>query len=173
MLVDAGCEYVILGHSEQRQYFGETDAKVNAKAKAAMEAGLKTIICVGELESERKAGVTAKVIDTQIRGTLAGLSAAQMAGSVTIAYEPVWAIGTGLTATPEMAQEVHALIRAELVKALGPKAGEAIRILYGGSMNPANAAELLAQTDIDGGLIGGAALKADSFLALLDIAAKA
>lgn len=172
MLADLGVHYVILGHSERRQYFGETDAGVNEKVKAALDAGLKAIVCVGELEQERVDGLTAKVIDTQVRGCLAGLSGEQMSQSVTIAYEPVWAIGTGRTATPEMAQEVHGQIRGLLVELFGAAAASQVVIQYGGSMNPANADALLAQPDIDGGLIGGASLKAESFLALLESAAK-
>jgi len=172
MLKDSGVEYVILGHSERRQYFGETDALINEKAKAALGVGLKPIICVGELESERVGGKTAQVIDTQVRGTLAGLPADRLAAEVTIAYEPVWAIGTGRTATPAMAQEVHAQIRSIVTELFGASVAQGVIIQYGGSMNPTNAAELLAQTDIDGGLIGGAALKPDTFLALLKAGAE-
>ena len=166
MLKDAGCGWVILGHSERRQYFGETDAKVNAKIRACYEVGLKPIVCVGETLAEREAGTTAKVVDEQVRTCLAGLPSDKVAESV-IAYEPVWAIGTGKTATPEMAQEVHAQIRAILVDMFGAAVAEAVRIQYGGSMKPDNAAELMAQPDIDGGLIGGASLKADQFAAII------
>jgi triosephosphate isomerase len=162
MLKEAGCEWVILGHSERRQYFGETDAKVNVKVKACYEAGLKPIICVGETLEEREANKTAQVIETQVKGCLANLPADKVKESV-IAYEPVWAIGTGKTATPEMAQEVHAQIRKLLIGLFGADVANAVRIQYGGSMNAKNAKELLAQPDIDGGLIGGAALKADDF----------
>jgi triosephosphate isomerase len=162
MLKDAGVEWVILGHSERRQYFGETDAKVNAKARACYEVGLKPIICVGELLEERDLGTTNSVVEIQVRGCLAGLPAEKVAESV-IAYEPVWAIGTGRTATPAQAQEVHAHIRAILVALYGQSVAEQVRIQYGGSMKPDNAKELLAQKDIDGGLIGGAALKAKDF----------
>jgi triosephosphate isomerase len=162
MLKDAGVEWVILGHSERRQYFGETDAKVNAKIRACYEVGLKPIICVGETLAERDGGITASVVDIQVRTCLAGLPAEKVAESV-IAYEPVWAIGTGRTATPAQAQEVHAQIRALLTQLFGAAVAEQVRIQYGGSMKPDNAVELLAQKDIDGGLIGGASLKAKDF----------
>jgi len=162
MLKDAGVEWVILGHSERRQYFGETDAKVNAKVRACYEVGLKPIICVGELLEERDLGTTNAVVEVQVRGCLAGLPADKVAESV-IAYEPVWAIGTGRTATPAQAQEVHAHIRALLTSLYGADVAEKVRIQYGGSMKPDNAKELLAQKDIDGGLIGGASLKAKDF----------
>lgn len=166
MLKDAGVEWVILGHSERRQYFGETDAGVNTKVKACYAVGLLPIICIGETLEEREAGKTAAVIETQVRGCLAGLPADKMAESV-IAYEPVWAIGTGKTATPEQAQEVHAQIRALLKELFGDNVADAVRIQYGGSMKPGNAAELMGKPDIDGGLIGGAALKADDFAAIV------
>ncbi|MCC7392680.1 triose-phosphate isomerase [Candidatus Sumerlaeota bacterium] len=169
MLKDAGCEWVILGHSERRQYFGETDAKVNAKIRACYEVGLKPIICVGETLEERDSNRTAAVIDTQMRGCFANLPAAKVAESV-IAYEPVWAIGTGRTATPAQAQEVHAQIRKLLSELFGAQTAAAVRIQYGGSMKPENAKELLAQPDIDGGLIGGAALKAKSFADIISAA---
>lgn len=168
-LVDAGVEWVILGHSERRQYFGETDAKVNTKVKACYAVGLKPIICVGETLEERESNKTIQVIETQVRGTLAGLPADKVAESV-IAYEPVWAIGTGKTATPEQAQEVHAQIRALLKTLFGADVAAKVRIQYGGSMNAANAATLLAQPDIDGGLIGGAALKAADFSVIVNAA---
>ncbi len=167
MLLDAGVTHVIVGHSERRQYFGETDETVNQRAKAAVEAGLVAVICVGETLAEREAGETAAVIDRQTRKALEGISDL---AKVVIAYEPVWAIGTGKTATPDMAQEVHAQIRAILADLYGADAAETVRILYGGSMKPANAAGLLAQPDIDGGLIGGAALKAADFMALIQAA---
>jgi triosephosphate isomerase len=173
MLRDAGCDFVILGHSERRQYFGETDATVNNKLHAAIGAALHAIVCVGETEAEREAGKTAAVIETQVRGCLAGLKADVAVAHLTIAYEPVWAIGTGKTATPEMAQEVHGQIRMLLAAQFDAAVASAIAIQYGGSMKPDNAAELLAQPDIDGGLIGGAALKADSFLKICQAAANA
>ena len=166
MLVSTGVEYVIIGHSERRQYFGETDATVNSRMKAALKAGLKVIVCVGETLEEREGNKTADVIGRQIKEGFEGLTAADMA-NVIVAYEPVWAIGTGKTATPEMAQAAHAFIRAELAAMFGTDTAEAIRIQYGGSMKPANAKELVAQKDIDGGLIGGAALDAESFLSLI------
>lgn len=165
MLKEAGVEYVIIGHSERRQYFGETDETVNKRLKAALAAGLKPIVCVGELLEEREGGKTEKVLDVQLRKGLEGISAADME-KVVLAYEPVWAIGTGKTATPEMAQETHAFIRKVLVSLFG-KTADGVRIQYGGSMKAENAAELVKQTDIDGGLIGGASLKADSFADLV------
>ncbi len=168
MLLAAGCKAVILGHSERRQYFGETDAFINEKALVAVKAGLTPIVCVGETLAEREAGKTLEVVTTQVTGTLKGMTADD-AKNLVVAYEPVWAIGTGKVATPAMAQEVHAAIRALLVKQFGA-AGNGVRILYGGSMKPDNASELLDQPDIDGGLIGGASLKAKSFLELVTIA---
>ena len=170
MLLDAGVTHVIIGHSERRQYFGETDETVNLRTKAALAAGLTVVVCVGETLAEREAGETAAVIDRQTRKALEGV--ADLA-KVVIAYEPVWAIGTGKTATPDMAQEVHAQIRAILADLYGADAAETVRILYGGSMKPANAPELLAKKDIDGGLIGGASLKAPDFLALVQAGANA
>ena len=167
MLKELGVEYVIIGHSERRQYFGETDATVNSRLKAALGAGLKPIVCIGELLEERESGRTEEVLTTQIRGGFDGISAEDMAGIV-VAYEPVWAIGTGKTATPDIAQATHAHIRAELTAMFGAEVAEKVRIQYGGSMKADNARELVAQKDIDGGLIGGAALKADSFVALID-----
>ena len=167
MLRELYCHYVILGHSERRQYFGETDAIVNRKTKAALAASLHPIVCVGETLQEREAGKVEEVITTQVKGSLAGLSAKEVLESV-IAYEPVWAIGTGKTATAEQAQQVHAALRAQL-QAATDKAGQ-IKLLYGGSMNAANAASLLAQPDIDGGLIGGASLKAPDFLQIVTAA---
>lgn len=163
MLKDAGCAYVIVGHSERRTNHAETDAIVKAKAAAGLAAGLKVIICIGETLEERDAGQTMDVNRRQLHGSLP--DAATPANTV-IAYEPVWAIGTGRTASPEQAQEVHAMIRAELTGKYGAAAAQEYRILYGGSMNAKNAAELLAQPDIDGGLIGGAALKVDDFMAV-------
>ena len=162
MLRDLQVSYVILGHSERRSYYGETDAFINRKVLACLENNLKPVLCVGETLEEREAGKVEEVIKTQLVGGLANVPA-DKAESVVIAYEPVWAIGTGKTATPEQAQEVHAFIRKELIGLLG-QVGNAIRILYGGSMKPANADELLAKPDIDGGLIGGAASRnLDSF----------
>jgi triosephosphate isomerase len=165
MLVDLGCRYVILGHSERRTLFGETDAAVNAKAKAALAAGLAPIVCVGETLEEREAGRTAAVVTAQVKGSLAGLSAADLERTV-VAYEPVWAIGTGKVATPQQAQEVHALIRSLLAELASPAVAAKVRIQYGGSVKPDNAADLAAQPDIDGALVGGASLKADDFLGI-------
>ncbi|MBR0056970.1 MAG: triose-phosphate isomerase [Kiritimatiellae bacterium] len=165
MLLDLGAKYVILGHSERRTYFGEKDADVNAKTKAALAAGLTPIVCVGETLEQRDAGKTGDVVAGQVRDSLAGIGADLV--KVVIAYEPVWAIGTGRTATPAQAQEVHALIRKTLAEMAGAQVADDVRIQYGGSMKPENAAELMAQPDIDGGLIGGASLKADSFLAIV------
>ncbi len=172
MLLELGCEYVILGHSERRQYFAETDETVNKKTCAAINAGLKPIVCVGETLAQREEGVTMKVIETQVKGALEGVCDKGIK-SVVIAYEPVWAIGTGKTATPAMAEEVHAFIRKTLADKYGEEIAEGVQILYGGSMKPENAPELLAQKDIDGGLIGGAALKAESFTDLVQAALNA
>ena len=161
MLVETGVKYVILGHSERRALFGETDAQVNAKTKAALAAGLVPIVCVGETLEERESNRTDAVVTAQVMGSLADLGA-DLARCV-VAYEPVWAIGTGRTATPGQAQEVHALIRRMLAKMSTGQVANTVRIQYGGSMKPDNAAELMAQPDIDGGLIGGASLKAESF----------
>ena len=169
MLRSVGCDYVILGHSERRQYFGETDAGVHAKVEQALANGLIPIVCVGEMLDERKAGRERDVVRTQIAGALDGVSVDDPARLV-IAYEPVWAIGTGETATPEQAQAMHAYIRSLLDEQFGEAFARDIHILYGGSMKPANAADLLKQTDVDGGLIGGAALKADSFAAIVQAA---
>jgi len=166
MLKEAGVEYVIIGHSERRQYFGETDETVNKRLQAALKAGLKPIVCIGELLEEREGGRTNEVLRKQVRGGFAGLDAATMAG-VVIAYEPVWAIGTGRTATPEIAEETQAFIRAEVAAMFGADCAEKVRIQYGGSMKAANARELVAQKDIDGGLIGGAALEAAGFAKLI------
>jgi triosephosphate isomerase len=165
MLVDMCCKYVILGHSERRTLFGETDATVNAKTKAALAAGLTPIVCVGETLEEREAGRTDAVVTTQTRGSLAGLSAADLE-QVVVAYEPVWAIGTGKVATPQQAQDVHALIRSLLGSLASPAVAAKVRIQYGGSVKPDNAADLAAQPDIDGALVGGASLKADDFLGI-------
>lgn len=169
MIKDAGCSYVILGHSERREYHGETDADVQAKAKAAQQEGLVAIICVGETETQRDAGDTMTVISEQIKGSIPADSTFE---NTVIAYEPVWAIGTGRTASPEEAQEVHQHIRKELASALGEDFAAATRILYGGSMKPGNASDLLAQADIDGGLIGGASLNSADFLAIANAVSK-
>lgn len=165
MLKELGVEFVIIGHSERRQYFGETNETVNKRLKAALNAGLKPIVCIGELLSDRENGKTEKVLDTQLKGGLADIDSGQISG-VVIAYEPVWAIGTGKTATPEMAEETHAYIRKCLVKMFGTEA-EKVRIQYGGSMKADNSGALVAQPNIDGGLIGGASLKAESFADLI------
>lgn len=162
MIKDAGCQFVIIGHSERRQFFGETDETVNQKTKAALAAGLEVIVCCGETLAEREQSVTEKVVARHIEQGLAGLPAADLS-RVTVAYEPVWAIGTGKTATPAQAQEVHAFIRGLLVKMFGTAAAEAMRIQYGGSVKPDNVKELMAQPDIDGALVGGASLKPADF----------
>ncbi|MFH0880159.1 MAG: triose-phosphate isomerase [Lentisphaerota bacterium] len=167
MLRDVKCHYVILGHSERRQFFHETDETVNKKTKAALAAGLHPIVCVGEMLAQRENGTTEKVIETQVRGSLAGLSSQDMLNTV-IAYEPVWAIGTGKTATPQQAQDVHAFIRGILVKMFDQHVAEAVRIQYGGSVKGSNAKELFHQPDIDGGLVGGAALEARSFIDIVN-----
>ncbi|HLF14488.1 MAG TPA: triose-phosphate isomerase [Bacteroidota bacterium] len=162
MLAALGCRYVILGHSERRQYFLESDELVNAKAKKALSAGLVPIVCVGETLAEREGGLTETRIALQVRGSLAGLTSSEVERAV-IAYEPVWAIGTGKTATPDQADQVHRHIRSLLMTQFDSKTSEKIRILYGGSVNADNAAELFSRDDIDGGLIGGASLKPESF----------
>ena len=169
MLVEMGVEYVVLGHSERRQYFAETDETVNKRTKAALAAGLKPIVCVGELLWERECGITEEVIARQIKLDFFGIPASDFAKCI-IAYEPVWAIGTGLTATPDQAQEVCAFIRAQLAKLYDQATADAVTIQYGGSMNAGNAAELLAKPDIDGGLIGGASLKAADFNTIVQAA---
>lgn len=170
LLKDAGCSHVIIGHSERRQYFGETDATVNKKVKAAISAGLKAIVCVGETLEERESGRTFTVVESQVQNSLAGLLTETVAGLV-IAYEPVWAIGTGKTASDEQAQEVHAFIRGLILRLFGQGAADAVRILYGGSVKPDNVKGLMTQPDIDGALVGGASLKADSFAAIANYAA--
>ena len=165
MLKDAGCAYTILGHSERREYYGETSEKLVKKMALAFENGLKVIFCVGEKLEERNENRHFDVVSAQISEVLFGLTAEQMA-NVVIAYEPVWAIGTGVTATSEQAQEIHAFIRKTLAAKFGAKVAEETTILYGGSCKPSNAKELFACPDIDGGLIGGASLKADDFLAI-------
>ncbi len=162
MLKDAGCCFVILGHSERRQYFGETDVWVNKKIRAAQEEGLRPIVCVGESLEQRESGQALSQVTTQVSGCLGGLSAEAMR-TVTLAYEPVWAIGTGKTATPEQAEEMHKEIRRILMEMFGRDTAEGTRIQYGGSVNPNNIQDLMEQPDIDGALVGGASLKADSF----------
>mgnify|MGYP002797145162 FL=1 len=169
MLTELGVEYVVLGHSERRQYFGETDETVNKRTKAALEAGLKPIVCVGELLWERECGITEEVIARQIKLDFYDVSAEQLKNCI-IAYEPVWAIGTGKTATADQAEEVCAFIRATLAKLYGEETANAVTIQYGGSMNAGNAAELLSKTDVDGGLIGGASLKANDFATIVSAA---
>jgi triosephosphate isomerase len=169
LLADAGASWVIVGHSERRQFFGETSESVGKKARAALAAGLGAIVCVGELLAERDAGRTLAVIDDQLAGGLAGVDAASAARLV-IAYEPVWAIGTGRTATPAQAQEVHAHIRRRLAERLGAEAAGAIRIQYGGSVKPGNAEALMAEADIDGALVGGASLEAADFITIVKAA---
>ena len=171
MLKEIGVEYVVLGHSERRQYFGETDETVNKRTKAALAAGLKPIVCVGELLWERECNITEEVIARQIKLDLYDISA-EDAKKTIIAYEPVWAIGTGKTATAEQAEEVCAFIRAQLAKQYDEETAQAITIQYGGSMNDANAAELLSKENVDGGLIGGASLVAEKFGAIIDAATK-
>lgn len=166
MLLEVGCQHVIIGHSERRHGFGEQDAVLNKKAKAALSAGLSVIFCIGELLAEREAGQTEKVLDTQLVGGLAGLTAEQMAKLV-IAYEPVWAIGTGKVATTEQAQAAHAFIRQKIATLFGENVASELLIQYGGSVKPDNAAALLHQPDVDGALVGGASLKADSFLTIV------
>jgi triosephosphate isomerase len=165
MLLDVGAKYVILGHSERRHIFKESDADVNKKTLAALAAGLTPIVCVGELLEEREAGKTAAVIKSQFTGSLAGVTAEQIEKSV-IAYEPVWAIGTGKVATPEQAEEVHADLRTLLAKQYNESVAAKVRILYGGSVKASNASELLGQPNIDGALVGGASLKVDEFLGI-------
>jgi len=166
MLKELGVEYVILGHSERRSIYGETDAVINAKVKAALKSGLKPILCIGEQLEDRESGKTNEVNGTQLRSGLEGVTAEEMA-NVIVAYEPVWAIGTGKTATPEMAEETHAFVRSVLVELFGNDVAEEVTIQYGGSMKPGNAKELLAQKNIDGGLVGGAALEAESFYGII------
>lgn len=171
MLTDVGCRFVILGHSERRQLMGETDADVAKKLQAALAGNLVPIVCVGETLAERQTGDTEKVVETQVRGSLAGLDDVRAAGIV-IAYEPVWAIGTGLTATPDQAEAVHEMIRSLLGEMFSPEIAAQIRIQYGGSVKADNAAELLGQPNIDGALVGGASLKSADFLAIIAAANK-
>ncbi len=165
MILDAGCEYVLIGHSERRQYFGETDETVNKKLKKALAKGLKPIVCVGENLEEREAGKAEEVVKTQITDGFKDISE-EDSKKIVIAYEPVWAIGTGKTATPETAQEIHSMIRSLYADIFSQESADALRIQYGGSVKPDNVKEIMAQEDIDGALVGGAALKVDSFTAL-------
>ncbi len=169
MLTELGVEYVIIGHSERRQYFGETDETVNLRTKAALDAGLKVILCLGEVLSERQNGITEEIVSMQTKLALKDITEEQLK-NIIIAYEPVWAIGTGLTATPDQAEEVCAHIRAVVAKLYNEKAAEALTIQYGGSMNAANAADLLSKTNVDGGLIGGASLKPNDFATIIEAA---
>jgi triosephosphate isomerase (TIM) len=166
MLCDLGCKYVILGHSERRHVLGETDSAINKKVHAALAAGLRPIVCVGELLAEREAGRTLDVIRGQFDGSLAGISAEQMTKLV-IAYEPVWAIGTGKVATPQQAEEVHLDLRKIMAQRYNQNVADQVRLQYGGSVKPDNAADLLGQPDIDGALVGGASLKVDQFLGII------
>ncbi|NQT89084.1 triose-phosphate isomerase, partial [bacterium] len=165
MIKSVGCTWTLVGHSERRDQFAETDAFLNAKLRAALTVGLKPILCCGEHLDEREAGKVEAIVSGQIRGSLAGFSIDEME-RITVAYEPVWAIGTGRTATPEQANEVHALIRGVLADMFSDDIAASTRILYGGSVKPSNAAELMAQPDIDGGLVGGASLTVDDFAQL-------
>ena len=169
MLCEAGVEYVVIGHSERRQYFGETDETVNLRTKAALANGMKVILCLGEVKEQRLSGITNEVVAMQTKLDLAGVDAEALK-NVIIAYEPVWAIGTGLTATPEQAEETCGEIRKVLADMYGADVAETVTIQYGGSMNDANAAELLAKPNVDGGLIGGASLVAKKFTAIVDAA---
>jgi triosephosphate isomerase (TIM) len=166
MLKSVGCEYLILGHSERRVIFNESDELINKKIKTALAKELKPIFCIGELLEQRESGETMKVVSSQIEKGLEGITAEQMK-FVIVAYEPVWAIGTGKTATPEQAQEVHSFIRELVAKKFSPSIAESLIIQYGGSVKPDNSGELLSQKDIDGALVGGACLKADSFLSII------
>lgn len=172
MIKDAGCEYCIVGHSERREMFNETDTTVNLKVKALVSANITPIVCVGESLAMRDSGDYVEFITAQVRAGFAGLDAIDMK-NVVVAYEPIWAIGTGRTATPEQAEEVCAAIRATLNSEFGSDVADSTRVLYGGSMNVGNVEALLAQPDIDGGLIGGASLKADSFRQLIEAASEA
>lgn len=169
MLADAGVKYVIIGHSERRRDFAETDQTVNRKVLAALEQGLRPIVCVGESREMRETGIALDVVRLQVKSALRGVPAEQLR-RIIFAYEPIWAIGTGLTATAEQAGEVNSCIREVLRQLYGARAARAVSVLYGGSMNPGNASELLAQPDVDGGLIGGASMKTDSFGKLIEAA---
>ena len=166
LLADVGCSHIIVGHSERRQYFGETDHFVNVKARAIIKHGLTAIICIGETLEQRESGELFDVIASQVRGALEEISAEQMS-QVILAYEPIWAIGTGKTATSEEAEEVHAYIRGLVLGNYGRDVATQCRILYGGSVKPGNISELMAEEDIDGALVGGASLKADDFAAIV------
>ena len=167
MLKDVGCSHVIIGHSERRQFYGETDDSVNRKTKAALAAGLTAIVCVGEMLAEREAGNAKNIVKTQLVNALDGLTVADME-RIIIAYEPVWAIGTGKTASPEQAQEMHGFIRRTLAETHGKEVADATRILYGGSVKPENIAILMSQADVDGALVGGASLEAESFARIVN-----
>lgn len=169
LLRDVGCDYVIVGHSERRQYFGETDEGVNKKAKSVLAHQMSPIVCVGETKEQREAGKTLQVILSQVDGAFQGLQSNDLS-KMAIAYEPVWAIGTGLTASPQDAQDAHRAIRERVAGLFGGESAEKLRILYGGSVKPDNAARLMAQPDIDGALVGGASLKAESFLGIVKAA---
>jgi triosephosphate isomerase (TIM) len=166
MIRELGCHLVLCGHSERRSVFGDSDADVNAKVHAALRSGLQPVLCIGETLAQRNADQVESVVSTQLEGGLAGLNADQIAATV-LAYEPVWAIGTGVTASPAQAQEVHAFIRRWIRERLPAYVADQIRILYGGSVKPGNASTLFSQPDIDGGLVGGASLKAESFIAIV------
>lgn len=166
MLLDLGCKYVIIGHSERRQYFGETDETVNKKVRQALNKGLLPIVCVGELLSEREAGKANEVIERQVTGALKGVTAAEMQ-KIVVAYEPVWAIGTGKTATPDQANEIHAFIRQKVKSLYSAEVADSLRVQYGGSVTPENVSTLMAMPDIDGALVGGASLKPESFATLV------
>jgi triosephosphate isomerase len=170
-LSDVGCTLVLVGHSERRQLFGETEEATRLKVLAALDAGLEPVLCVGETEGERERGATTDVLGRQLRQALDGIGK-DRAARLTLAYEPVWAIGTGRTATPELAQEAHAFLRAEFEALYGTAQARSCRILYGGSVKPGNLAGLLEQPDIDGGLVGGASLEAESFVALMEAASR-
>ena len=169
MLVEAGVEYVVIGHSERRQYFGETDKTVNLRTLAALNAGLKAIVCVGETLEERELGYTETLLKYQTKMALTNVTAEQLK-HVIIAYEPVWAIGTGVTATADQADEGNGFVRAAIAEAYGAEVAETVTVQYGGSMNDKNAAELLSKVNVDGGLIGGASLKSAAFAAIVDAA---
>lgn len=169
MLKDAGCRYVLLGHSERRHILGETDTEINKKVLSALKHGIEPVLCVGELLDERESEKTADVISRQLKEGLAGVTESDMFGKIVIAYEPVWAIGTGKVATPDMAGSVHSMIRSFISYIFGKKAADRVPVLYGGSVKPDNIAGLYAIEDIDGALIGGASLKADSFLAIASV----
>jgi len=167
MIKDVGCSHVIVGHSERRQFYAETDESVNKKTKAALQSNLTAIVCVGETLSEREAGNAQDVVKTQLLGALDGLTVSDLE-RIIIAYEPVWAIGTGKTATPEQAQEMHGYIRRKVEESHGRSVADSIRVLYGGSVKPDNIAELMAQPDVDGALVGGASLEAESFAKIVN-----